>query len=153
MEVLMSDKPKKDKPRIETQKARHYFFLNPYEDTVFTRCPKCETKTKLRKHCLVIHVEPDFLLALNKSCRYCPYCDLIIAKKAELEGMLAAICGQHAPGVTGNDYFVYGTIDRKDWKAGQVGKLSQPECLQRSYPFKDAWKFEVIPAGWYRADR
>lgn len=136
-------------PKKYFKKDRHYFFLNPYTDSAFTRCPKCDAKTKIRKFCLVIHVEPRQLISLNKSCRYCPACDLIIAKKEEVEGLLAAICGQKAPEIIGNEYFVFGTMDRKDWKNTLAGKISQQEAIKRSYPFKDVWKFEVRPAGWY----
>ena len=145
----MSDKSKKDKSQIKLKGARHYFFLNPYDDAAFTRCPKCEEKTKIRKYCLLIHIDPKHLFSLNKSCRYCPECDLIIVKQADLEGLLAAICEQYTPDIIGNEYFVFGTMDRKDWKDAQTGKVSQQEAITRSYPFKDAWKFEIIPAGWY----
>ncbi|MHC1623201.1 MAG: hypothetical protein ACXQTR_01255 [Candidatus Methanospirareceae archaeon] len=108
----MSDKS--NNIRKTLKRARHYFFLNPYDDMAFTRCPKCDGKTKIRKHCLLIHIDPKFLLSLNKICRYCPNCDLIIVKQAELEGLLAAICEQYAPDIVGNEYFVFGTMDRKD---------------------------------------
>ena len=145
----MSGKSKKDKSQVRLKRARHYFFLNPYDDIAFIRCPKCEEKTKIRKYCLVIHIEPKHLFSLNKSCRYCPKCDLIIVKQADLEGLLIAICEQNAPEIIGNEYFVFGTMDRKDWKNGQTGKMSRQEAIKRSYPFKDVWKFEVSPAGWY----
>ena len=38
---------------------------------------------------------------------------------------------------------------RKDWKDAHTGKISQKEGIDRLYPFKDVWKFEVIPWGWY----
>ena len=120
----MSGKSKKDKSQVRLKRARHYFFLNPYDDIAFIRCPKCEEKTKIRKYCLVIHIEPKHLFSLNKSCRYCPKCDLIIVKQADLEGLLIAICEQNAPEIIGNEYFVFGTMDRKDWKNGQTGKMS-----------------------------
>ena len=71
-----------------TQKRRHYFFQNPYEDAAFTRCPKCDGKTKIRKFPLVIHIDPRQLLILNKKCRYCIKCDLIITRKSELEALM-----------------------------------------------------------------
>lgn len=43
----MSGKSKKDESQMKTKDARHYFFLNPYDDMAFTRCPKCEKKRKL----------------------------------------------------------------------------------------------------------
>ena len=145
----MSGKSKKDKSQVRLKRARHYFFLNPYDDIAFTRCPKCEEKTKIRKYCLVIHIEPKHLFSLNKSCRYCPKCDLIIVKQADLEGLLIAICEQNAPEIIGNEYFVFGTMDRKDWKDTRAGTMIQQEAIKRSHPFKDAWKFEIAPAGWY----
>ncbi len=66
----------------------HKFFLNPYTDCAFTKCPKCDSKTKVRKFPLVISIKPQQLLILNKQCKYCP-CDLIIAKKQELESLMA----------------------------------------------------------------
>lgn len=149
----MSDKSKKDKFQTKLKGARHYFFLNPYDDTAFTRCPKCEEKTKIRKYCLLIHIEPKHLFSLNKSCRYCPKCDLIIVRQADLERLLTAICEQHAPDIIGNEYFVFGTMDRKDWKDAQTGQISQQEGIKRTYLFKDVWKFEVSPAGWYPKNR
>jgi hypothetical protein len=129
--------------------ARHYFFLNPYIDSSFTRCPKCESETKIRKYCLVIHIEPKNLFLLNKSCRYCPNCDLIIVKQADLEKLLIAICEKNAPDIIGNEYFVFGTVDRKDWKNAQTRKISPQDAIKLLYPFKNIWKFEVRPRGWY----
>ena len=140
---------KKDISRIKLKGERHYFFLNPYNDIAFTSCPKCEEKTKIRKNCLVIHIEPKNLFSLNKSCRYCSECDLIIVKQVDLEGLLAAACERYAPEIIGNEYFVFGTMDRKDWKDVQTEEISSQKVLKRTYSFKDAWKFEVRPAGWY----
>ncbi len=149
----MSSKLKKDESQVKLKEARHYFFLNPYDDIAFTRCPKCEEKTKIRKYCLVIHVDPKFLLSLNNSCKYCSRCDLIIVKQTDLERLLTAICEQNAPDIIGNEYFVFGTMDRKDWKNAQMGKMSQQEAIKRSRPFKDVWKFKVIPVEWYPKKR
>jgi hypothetical protein len=150
---MMSGKSEKDKFQRKLNEARHYFFLNPYEDAAFTRCPKCEEKTKIRKHCLLIHIEPKHLFSLNKSCRYCLGCDLIIVKQAELENLLVSICEQYAPDIIGNEYLVLGTMDRKDWKDAQAGKMSHQEAVKCAYPFENAWKFEVRPAGWYPKSR
>lgn len=139
----------KNTPRLKMRRAKHYFFRNPYPDISFTRCPKCEEKTKIRKFCILIHIDPKYIFSINKSCRYCPKCDLIIAKQAELESLLAAICESYAPDTINNEYFVFGTMDRKDWKSAQTGKIHLHESLNRSYPFKDVWNFEVRPAGWY----
>ena len=69
--------------------TKHYFFLNPYKDCAFTKCPKCDNKTKLRKFPLVIHVEPYQIFFLNKNCKYCTDCDLIIVKQSKIETLMA----------------------------------------------------------------
>ncbi|MCC5655091.1 hypothetical protein LC609_36110 [Nostoc sp. XA013] len=138
-----------NKNPAKTIKKRHRFFLNPYSDCAFTKCPKCDSKTKLRKFPLVIHIEPKQLFLLNKQCKYCPSCDLIIAKKQEIEPLMAATFIQTNPQIVGNNYVVMGTVDKKDWKEGDKNLLSPSEMLGRIYFFKDVWNFEVIPAGWY----
>jgi hypothetical protein len=138
-----------NKNPAKTIKKRHSFFLNPYSDCAFTKCPKCDSKTKLRKFPLVIHIEPKQLFLLNKQCKYCPSCDLIIAKKQEIEPLMAATFIQTNPQIVGNNYIVIGTVDKKDWKEGDKNLLSPSEMIGRVYIFKDVWNFEVIPAGWY----
>jgi hypothetical protein len=133
-----------DKPRRE-----HYFFLNPYEDAAFTKCPQCERPTKLRKFPLVIHIEPRQLFVLNKTCRYCERCDLIIAKKAEVESLMAAMFAQRRPPIVGNDYFVFGVLERKDWREGNKGRLTQGDAIECVIAFKDVLNFKLILAGWY----
>lgn len=132
---------------------KHLFFLNPYEDAAFTRCPKCQSKTKIRKFPLVIHIEPRQLLLLNKMCRYCPSCDLIIAKKSEIESLMVASFEQSRPEIVGNDYLVIGVVDRKDWRHGTQGALLEGEVIERILVFKKVLNFEPARAGWYAADR
>jgi hypothetical protein len=134
-------------------KERHKFFLNPYQDCAFTKCPKCETKTKVRKFPLVIKIEPQQLFLLNKQCKYCPSCDLIIAKKQEIEPLMAFGFSKSNPEILGNEYSIMGTLDRKDWKDGNNKSLSPAEIIERIYIFKDVWNFEVIPAGWYADEK
>ncbi|MDI6786882.1 MAG: hypothetical protein QME51_00730 [Planctomycetota bacterium] len=117
----------------------------------FTRCPKCDGLTRIRKFCLLIHVEPKTMFSLNKSCKYCSLCDLIITKQTEIEQNLAFICEHKSLDIIGNKHLVLGTIDRKDWKIGKTCKLSPPEAIECFYPFKDVLRFRVEPAGWYHA--
>lgn len=131
------------------KKSRYYLFLNEYTDSAFTRCPKCETKTKIRKIPLVVHVEPHHILLLNKNCRFCPYCELIIVKKDSLEALLYEACKDRYPEIIGNEYFVYGTIDRKYWRLGTQNKFDAKDIIEHAYPFKNHWRFEIIPGGWY----
>jgi len=137
---------------IKSERRRHYFFLNPYEDAAFTKCPKCESKTKIRKFPLVIHIDPEQLLILNKKCRYCVNCDLIIVKKSKLESLMAASFEESKPEIVGNNYFVMGVAERTDWLEGKKGKLPQVETIERMLAFKDILTFEPLHAGWYRED-
>jgi hypothetical protein len=105
-------------PRLDKRPPRYYFFLNPYSDLRFTACPQCGATTRQRKLPLVIHIDPMQLAALNKTCRYRPHCDLLIAHQNELEAWLAAYFSEHHPEIVGNDYLVVGTEDRADWLRG-----------------------------------
>ena len=140
---------KKKNSSKKKQQKRHNFFLNPYTDCAFTKCPKCDIPMKVRKYPLVIHIEPRQLFLLNKKCKYCINCDLIIAKKQEIETYIAMAL---EPELSQNEYLVMGTVDRKDWREGNKGALEQHEIIERMYVFKDIWDFEVIPAGWYPAE-
>jgi hypothetical protein len=137
---------------IEPERRRHYFFLNPYEDAAFTKSPKCESKTKVRKFPLVIHIDPQQLLLLNKKCRYCVNCDLIITKKSELESLMAASFEEPKSETIGNNYLVMGVAERKDWLEGKKGKMPQVETIERMLVFKDILNFEPLHAGWYREE-
>jgi len=130
-------------------KRRHRFFLNPYEDAAFTRCPKCEAKTKIRKFPLVIHIEPDQMFLLNKRCKYCEACDLIIARKSEIEPLMAAAFEERRPEILGNEYLVVGTMDRQDWRKTTKGEMKQIDTVDRIRVFEDVWRFEILPGGWY----
>lgn len=137
---------------IENERRKHYFFLNPYKDAAFTKCPKCENNTKIRKFPLVIHIDPQQLLLLNKKCRYCVKCDLIIAKKSELESLMAACFEQPMPEIIGNNYLVMGVAERRDWLQSKKGKMPQSETIERMLVFKDVLNFEPVRAGWYHED-
>jgi len=135
---------------IKSERRRHNFFLNPYGDAAFTKCPKCKSNTKIRKFPLAIHIDPQQLLLLNKKCRYCVKCDLIIAKKSELESLMAACFEQSKPEIIGNNYLVMGVAERRDWLEGKKGKMPQGETIERILVFKDILNFEPVRAGWYR---
>jgi hypothetical protein len=107
-------------------KKRHRFFLSPYADNAFTRCPKYGAKTRLRKFHLVIHIDPRQLFQLNKLCRFCLVCDLIIAKKEELESLMAHRISRDVPELLGNNYLVMETLDGKDWIEGNKEGVPPP---------------------------
>ncbi|MBD2296133.1 hypothetical protein H6G06_22300 [Anabaena sphaerica FACHB-251] len=142
-------KQSSDQSQPKKAQKKHRFFLNLYEDCAFTKCPKCETNTKIRKFPLVIHIKPHQLFVLNKQCKYCTNCDLIIVKKQEIESLMAFGFSQINTEIIGNKYLVLGTIDKKDWKENQKSCLSPHDIMERMFIFADEWNFKVIPAGWY----
>ena len=143
----MAKQKKKTTTQLGKLPPRYRFFLNPYQDVRFTRCPRCDNKTKLRKLPLVIHIDPMLLLSLNKTVRYCPYCDLIIAHQDDLEHLLAAIFAEQKPEIIGNDYLVLGTQDRPAWKQGTQQQATLQEALETLHDFKEVLTFKLT-GGW-----
>lgn len=145
----MPKRKKKTTTQLGKQPPRYRFFLNPYQDMRFTRCPQCGSKTLQRKLPLVIHVDPMILLSLNKTCRYCPRCDLLIAHQDDVEHLLASIFTEKMPEVVGNDYLVLGTEDRPAWKRGTQQQMTPQESLEALHDFKEVVTFKVT-GGWSR---
>jgi hypothetical protein len=133
--------------QLGKQPPRYRFFLNPYSEVRFTTCPTCHAKMRQRKLPLVIHVDPLSPVALNKTCRYCPACDLLIAHQDELEAFLAAFFAERNPEVVGNDYLVIGTLDRPDWQRGTQSPLPIREMVERLHDFIEVLRFELV-GGW-----
>jgi len=133
--------------------TKHYFFLNPYEDCAFTKCPKCNNKTKVRKFPLVIHIEPNQLFVLNKNCKYCTNCDLIIVKQSIIETLLACQFEKVNPSVVGNKYLVFGTFSRSDWQKYSKTLTNPHKAIDKVYVFKDVLNFELVRGGWGKPDK
>src|SRR5712691_2942475 len=104
------------KDRMGALPPRYAFILNPHADTRFTKCPRCETGTNLRKLSLVIHLEGFGLVVLGKTCRLCLKCETLIAHKAELDKLLSTVVNISKP-----EYSVLGTADRRTYRRGLTG--------------------------------
>ena len=61
------------------------------------------------------------MISLNKTCRYCPGCDLLIAHKDEIEAQLIHHFHATISAGIGEDYLVIGNLDRSDWQKGRTG--------------------------------
>jgi hypothetical protein len=109
-----------------------------------------------RKLPLVIHIDPIVTLALNKTCRYCPRCDLLIAHQNDLEHLLASIFSEHNPEIVGNAYVVLGTVDRDVWKSGTKEQGTEQGTVQNVlsvlHDFKEVVTFKVT-GGWMKDER
>ena len=135
-------------PRFGKQPPLYRFFLNPYQDMRWTKCPQCDQKMHQRKLPLVIHhVEPISLFSLNKTCRYCPHCDLLIAHQNDIERILASYFNDRQPKVIGKDYLVIGTLEKMVWKRGVQQPLLLQETLDALHDFKEVVTFQVT-GGW-----
>lgn len=130
---------------------RHRFVLNPYTDARFSRCPRCDALMKVRKIPLLIHIEPKNLLALRKTAKLCPPCDLLIVHQNELEAQLSYAFRERDPDSFSSEYLVMGTVETVDWKAG-LDKPSDPaDLLERFHPFREQLEVKVT-GGWMPID-
>lgn len=130
--------------RLGARASRYAFVLNPHTDSRFTRCPRCETKTNVRKIPLVIHVEGFGLALVGKTCQLCLRCDTLVAHKAELDNVLRTIVDVQSP-----EYVVLGTIDRRVYRRGLSDGASLDDVKAHMADFKSYWKVDVTPAGRY----
>jgi hypothetical protein len=119
------------------------FFLNPYDDLRFTRCPKCGAKTGQRKIPLVIWVDPHYPVSLNYTCRYCKNCDLLIAHQNEIENLLARLFRERNPQIIGNEYTVLGTMEKTAWKQGVQKPIEFQDLPAHLREFIQVLKFEL----------
>jgi hypothetical protein len=126
---------------ISKKPRRHRFILSPYAEERFDSCPGCHGPTEERKFPLVIHVEPRNPVCINKTCRYCPRCDLIIAQKDEVEQQLSFVSA-HYPGPIGPEYLVMGTLDHDDWDRSRRTALSLPELVEKVDIFQEVMGVE-----------
>ena len=137
--------------RLGHQTPRHRFILNPYAQERFASCPQCDNPTEERKFPLFIHVYPRCPISLNKTCRYCPRCDLLIAHQDKVEQQLAMLLQEHRPELVGNEYLVMGTLEVEAWKRGLQTPLTIQEMRDNLHDFEAVLSIE--PAGPRRPPR
>ncbi len=132
---------------------KYYFSLNPYPELRFTKCPVCETKTGQRKLPLMIHVYPEYFIALNYTNRYCSRCNRLIGHKHEIEHYLIELFLQSNPEVIGNDYLIIGTVEKTAWRKniGQSSLLN--EMKPHIHDFKSYEELRMTMAGWFHKDQ
>ncbi len=94
-------------------------------------------------------------MTLGKTCKYCSRCEMIICQQNELEMELAAAFARRGPELLGREYFVFGTVQLKTWKAalGNDGGLARMDDLQsHTADFRSYSGLSVAGGGWYRGD-
>jgi len=138
------ERTRKAKDRLGALPPRYAFILNPHADTRFTKCPRCEARTNLRKFSLVVHLEGFGLVILGKTCRLCLRCETLVAQKAELDKLLNTLVTVSVP-----DYVVLGTADRPTYRRGLAGGASLDDVTAHMSDFKSYWSVKITPAGRY----
>ena len=129
---------------------RYWFLLNRHAGARFTKCPRCEAQTRLRKLALVVHVErPDGprLAVLGKTCRLCAVCEMLIVDQADLERLIAAsgLCREARKA----GYLVLGTVGLGVWRRGLAGDVSLGDVRQQMADFNAYMDVDFTPGGWY----
>ena len=140
-------------PQIGKLPPMYRFILNPHAQARFSTCPSCEGKMSIRKVPLFIHVQPHYPTTINKHCRYCPKCDLLIVHQDELEQMLALTFEERQPDVIGNEYLVLGTLEPSSWRKREKEPLLMENVLDHVHDFKERLEVHYTPAGWGPADK
>lgn len=122
------------------RRPKYSFFLNPYQDVRFTRCPKCQRPTNLRKFALLIHIEGFGLIVLGKTSRFCGPCELIVVHQNELEPEIARVASDTIPNQS-NQYFVVGTLPLSTWKSALQNRFDIETVRHLSSDFKKQLRF------------
>lgn len=127
---------------------RYSFVLNPHIDQRFTRCPRCESRTRVRKIPLVIHLDSVGLVTVRKTCRLCVVCEMLIAHQAELELLIDRFSDR---GAVKREYVVLGTVESRIWRRGFSGDLGVDELITQMADFKAYMRIDCTPGGWFRS--
>jgi hypothetical protein len=80
-------------------------------------------------------------MILEKTCRYCDTCDLLIAHRDQLEEQLASKLTPIDPEAIGNDYLVIGTLDRREWNRMKCDEPSFEQIAEYLHDFKEVVTF------------
>ena len=140
-------------PQIGKLPPMYRFILNPHTDVRFSTCPNCEGKMLVRKVPLFIHVQPHYPTTINKDCRYCPKCDILIVHQDELEHMLALTYEKRQPEIIGNEYLVLGTLEPSSWRKRDKEPLLMENVLDHVHDFKERLDVKYTPAYWDPVDK
>ncbi len=127
----------------------YHFALNPYP-LRFSRCPDCKNRTGQRKVPLLICIKPSHWLLLNFTCRFCPRCDLLICHQDALEHQLVAACQWRDPSAIGNEYFVFGTVEKNAWREGLTWPAAPAALVPHLHDFKGHREIRATVGGLFK---
>ncbi len=130
----------------------YHFSLNPYPDLRFWKCPDCNNKNGQRKLPLLIYIPPKNITALNYTNRYCRYCDMLIGHQHEIEHHLTVLFSRMNPEIIGNDYHIFGTVEKKACRAIENQQLAFDEMKDHVHDFKSFQTLQMTAGGWFPKD-
>lgn len=139
----------RDRKQFGSLPPKYNFSLNPYPEFKFSKCPDCQNKTGQRKLPLLIHVDPKNLIALNYTNRYCHRCDMLIGHIHEIEHHLTEMFLKIDQDVIGNNYLVFGTVEKKAWRENMNRPKPFDEMRQHIHDFKSYQNIRMTMAGWF----
>ncbi|MFW6332898.1 MAG: hypothetical protein ACOC23_06315 [Thermodesulfobacteriota bacterium] len=125
------------------------FSLNPYPQFRFSKCPDCQNKTGQRKLPLSIHIDPGHLVALNYPNRYCTHCNMLIGHKHEIEHHLTQKFLEIDPNTIGNNYLVFGTVEKKAWRENLKQQIRFDVLLHHTHDFLSYQVIRMSMGGWF----
>lgn len=106
----------------------------------------------MRKVPLFIHIQPTYPTTINKKCRYCHKCDILIAHQDELEHMLALAYQKRKPEIIGNEYLVLGTLEPSSWRKREKEPVGFGNVQEHLHDFKEYLEVKYSPAHWGPAE-
>ncbi|KPA09464.1 hypothetical protein MHK_010296 [Candidatus Magnetomorum sp. HK-1] len=143
----------KKRPQFGKLPPKYHFSLNPYPEFRFSSCPDCKTNTGQRTLPLMVHIDPKQMIALNYTSRYCKHCDTLIAHKHEIENLLTKLFQQLNPEHIGNNYLIFGTIEKKAWRENMKKPKFPNEIVQHISDFKSYETIQMRMGGWFQKDQ
>jgi hypothetical protein len=70
-----------------------------------------------------------------------------MGRKSEVESLVAAAFEQRWPEIVGNEYLVFGVLERSDWLRSKEGELCDTDTAQRAIVCKPVLDFRPV-GGW-----
>jgi len=120
---------------------RYDLFLNVNHTMRFTTCPRCRIKTLARRFSLVVLIGSGYALVVEKTCRFCPSCDLLVVHQDQLEAQLTSQFLRINPQAIGSDYQLVGTLDKEQWQQVKREAPAFEEIREYLYDFKETVTF------------
>jgi hypothetical protein len=148
------------KPQHPDGPPRRYdFFLNPYEEERFTRCPRCARATRLRRLALLVLFGDTDVHIIDHDGRLCERCELIVVHQHDLEQLMLDLAQKEdLPHLVGLPYIIPGILARRAWRFLREGRVTIEDVLDQVTVFKEQVSFDYedeqdeVEEPWFSGD-